>query len=198
MKVIKEHFVPVAITVHGVFKDAEGDFWKSVRRDYAWITGAAHGVTPGGKVLCADGSRSSCGGRRVCDPRKSFERWLALPESERRPGAVRVPDIENPDPKFPKRPAGSLILKGYNRPLARREDGGLERLKAYWDCQELSVKSLHWKEFNEPEPGRTFIWFTREQWKSLIPPDPRPGMTYPVPDAVADRLIRLPLLNTIF
>ena len=198
VKVIKEHFGPVAITVHGSCKDAEGEFWKSFSGNYAWITGAAHGVTPGGKVLCATGRRSSCGGRSVCDPRKALERWKALPASDRRPGAVKVAEIENPDPEFPKRPPGSLILKGYNRPLERGKDGELKRMASYWDCQELSIKSMHWKEFKEPEPGRTFLWLSNEQWRSLLPPDPRPGKTYPVPDPVADRLVRLPLLNTIF
>ncbi len=117
MAVIKKHFVPVAITVHGECKDAEGEFWKSFRRDYAWITGAAHGVTPSGKVLCADGKRASCGGRSVCDPRKALDRWLAMPEAERRPGAVKVEDLKQMDPAFPNLPPGSLILKGYNRPL---------------------------------------------------------------------------------
>ena len=204
MNVIKEHFVPVTTTLHGRPKDAEGEWWTSVVGQGGWGTGRFHGVTPDGRMICGGdrkGPRPSLGkgcGGGSCDPRKALARWRELPDSERQPDAIRVPDIEKPDPKFPKRPAGSLILKGYNRPLARREDGGFERLKAYWDCQELSVKSMHWKEFKEPEPGRTFIWFTREQLKSLIPSDPRPGMTFPVPNAVADRLIRLPLLNTIF
>ena len=188
----------MAITVHGACKDAEGEFWKSFSGNYAWITGAAHGVTPGGKVLCASGTRASCGGRRVCDPQKAYDRWLALPEEERRPGAIEVGDLKEMDPEFPKRPPGSLMLKGYNRPLARGKDGTLERLKSYWDCQELTVKSMHWAEFKKPEPGRTFLWFTREQVKSLVPADPRPEMTFPVPEAVADRLVRLPLLNTLF
>jgi len=62
----------VVITVHGACKDAEGEFWKSICKDHAWITGAAHGVTAGGKILCATEKSSSCGGRSVCDPQKAL------------------------------------------------------------------------------------------------------------------------------
>ena len=198
MACIKKNFVPVVITVHGECKDAEGVFWKSFCKDYAWITGAAHGVTPAGKILCATEKSSSCGGRSVCNPEKSFQKWLALPEEERRPGAVKVEDLQEMDPAFPKRPPGSLILKGYNRPLERGTDGKLKRLKDYRDCQELGKNDANWKTFVEPEPGRTFLWFTQEQWKSILPAEPKVGLKYAVPEAVGDRMVRLTLLNTIY
>lgn len=188
----------MVITVHGECKDAEGAFWKSFCKDYAWITGAAHGVTPGGKVLCADKGKSSCGGRSVCDPHKALERWQALAEDERRPGAVKVDDLQEMDASFPKRPAGSIILKGYNRPLERGADGRHKRLKEYRDSQELGKNDSNWQTFKDPEPGRVWLWFTEEQWKSVVPRDPQAGATCPLPDAVADRMIRLTLLNTIY
>lgn len=198
MALIREKFIPVAITVHGACKDAEGEFWKSFSGDYAWITGAAHGVTPAGKVLCAEPGRSSCGGRRVCDPHKALERWLALPEAERRPGAVEVADLAEMDPALRKRPPGSLVLKGYNRPVERGPDGELRRLREYRDCQELSKKEPHWKTFVEPEPGRVWLWLTEEQWKPLVPSDPSEGQKFPCPEGAAGRLVRLTLLNTIY
>jgi hypothetical protein len=188
----------VVITVHGACKDAEGEFWKSFCKDYAWITGAAHGVTPAGKVLCATEKSSSCGGRSVCDPQKALSKWLALPEEERRPGAVKVDDLQEMDPAFPKRPAGSLVLKGYNRPLDRGSDGRHKRLKEYRDCQELGKDDSNWKTFLDPEPGRVWLWFSEEQWKSIVPRNPQAGLSVAVPDAVADRIIRLTLLNTIY
>ena len=115
-----------------------------------------------------------------------------------RRGAVKMEPSPEMDPAFPRRPAGSIILKGYNRPLERGKDGALKRMKAYADCQELSPKSLHWRTFKAPEPGRTFLWFSRKQWTSLLPEDLHPGETLPVPESVASRLVRLPLLNTLF
>jgi len=155
-------------------------------------------VTPAGKILCATEKSSSCGGRSVCDPQKSLAKWLALPEEERRPGAVKVDDLREMDPAFPKRPAGSIILKGYNRPLDRGADGKLKRLKEYRDCQELGKNDSNWQTFVDPEPGRVFLWFTQEQWKSIVPREPQAGMTLPFPDAVAERMLRLTLLNTIY
>ncbi len=197
MKVIQESFVPVAITLHGECKDAEGEFWKSIKGQGGWGTGRFHGVTPAGKMLCGGDQKPGCGGGS-CNPAKAMERWRALPEEQRQPGAVRVPDLAEMDSAFPKRPSGSIVLKGYNRPVGRGENGDFVRLKEYRDCQELSKESVNWHTFKDPEPGRTFLWFTQDQWKSLVPADARPGMTFPVPEAVASRLVRLPLLNTIY
>jgi len=157
-------------------------------------------VTPSGKILCADVKRSSCGGRSVCDPFKALEKWQALSEEERRPGAVKVDDLppQEMDPNYPKRPAGSLILKGYNRPLDRGADGKHKRLKEYRDCQELGKEDSNWQTFVDPEPGRVWLWFTREQWTSIVPPDAKPGQSFPLSEAVADRIVRLTLLNTIY
>jgi len=190
----------VVITVHGECKDAEGAFWKSFCKDYAWITGAAHGVTPSGKILCATEKSASCGGRSVCNPQKALDKWLALPEDERKPGFVKVNDLppQEMDSSYPKRPAGSIILKGWNRPLERGADGKHKRLKEYRDCQELGKNDLNWRTFLEPEPGRIFLWYTQEQWKSIVPREPKAGLSFPVPDGVADRMVRLTLLNTIF
>ena len=191
----------MVITVHGECKDAEGVFWKSFCKDYAWITGAAHGVTPSGKILCATEKSASCGGRSVCNPQKALDKWLALPEEERKPGFVKVEDLppQEMDPSYLKRPAGSIILKGWNRPLDRGADGKHKRLKEYRDCQELGKQDdANWKTFVDPEPGRVWCWFTLEQWKSIAPAEPKTGASYPVPEAVADRLVRLTLLNTIY
>ena len=203
MALIRKHFVPVVITIHGECKDAEGVFWKSFCKDAAWITGAAHGVTPNGKILCATEKSSSCGGRHVCNPQKALDKWLALPEEERKPGAVKVDDLppQEMDPNIPKRPAGSIILKGYNRPLERGADGKLKHLKEYRDCQELNPKDMVWRTFQDVEPGRTFVWLSREQWTLIVPRESselKPGFNYAVPEAVADRMVRLALLNTVF
>lgn len=197
MKVIRENFVPLVITLHGECKDAEGEFWKSIKGQGGWGTGRFHGVTPAGKMLCGGDSKPGCGGGS-CNPSKALERWRALPEADRAPGAVKVEELREMDPKFPRRPAGSLVLKGYNRPMERPADGPLRRLREYRDCQELSKDSVNWHTFVDPEPGRVFLWFTEEQWRSLVPREARAGAAFPLPEAVAARVVRLALLNTIY
>lgn len=197
MALIRERFVPVVTTLYGHPKDAEGEWWKSITQQGGWGTGRFHGVTPQGRMLCGGDSRPGCGGGS-CNPEKALERWLALPECERAPGAVPVEDLRAMDPAFPKRPPGSIILKGFNRPLEPGPDGELKRPKFYRDCQELSPESANWKTFEDPEPGRTFVWFTEEQWKAILPRSRETGRTYPLPDEVADRIVRLTLLNTIY
>ena len=43
-----------------------------------------------------------------------------------------------------------------------------------------------------------WLWFTQEQWKSIVPPYAKTGMSFPLSEAVADRIVRLTLLNTIY
>ena len=198
MKLLREQFVPVALTIHGVYQDAEGEFWNSIKKQCTYRTGNHHAVTPAGNVLCPTPNCNSGSVGSFCKPKEAFDRWTALPEAERRPGAVQVEDLKTKDARFPERPAGSLVLKGYNRPLERGPGGELKRVKEYWDCQELSPESVNWKKFVDPEPGRTWVWLTREQWTSIVPADLKPGKTFPVPDAAAGRLVRLPLLNTMY
>lgn len=197
MKTIAENFVPVATTLHGHCKDAEGEWWKSIHRQGGWGTGRFHGVTPAGKMLCGGDSKPGCGGGS-CNPQKALDRWRALPEEERRPGAVKVEPLAEEDPGFPRRPAGSLVLKSYNRPLERGDGGAFRRPKEYRDCQELSKDGANWKTFVDPEPGRTFTWLSQEQWRALVPREPKKDASFPVPEAIAGRIVRLTFLNTIY
>src|SRR6185503_6254067 len=144
-----------------------------------------------GKVLCSDAKWSSCGGRSVCDPQKALDKWLVLFEEERRFGAVKVDELQEMDPGYFKRPAGSFILKGYNRPLERGADGRHKRLKEYRDCQELGKDDSNWQTFIDPEPGRVWLWFSEEQWKSIVPREAKAGQNFPLSESVADRIVRL-------
>ena len=61
-----------------------------------------------------------------------------------------------------------------------------------------AVASLHGQKSMAALGGRTFLWFTQEQWKSILPVEPKVGLKYAVPEAVGDRMVRLTLLNTIY
>jgi hypothetical protein len=45
--------------------------------------------------------------------------------------------------------------------------------------------------------GRDHVWLTREEWRSLLPADWKTGARYPVPRAVAERLIRFHLVDNV-
>jgi len=48
------------------------------------------------------------------------------------------------------------------------------------------------------EPAHFNVWFTEAEWKSLVPAEPKKGVTFPVPDAMQKRLLRYHLVNGTF
>ncbi len=111
--------------------------------------------------------------------------WEKLPDTERKPGAVAVPEPKL-DPERAKKvrrltkpPANSLILRTYVRGLKTDEQGRL-----------FAPKVIDWEyKIKLPaEPNRDFLWLQESEWKSLVPPEPKKGVTIPVPDAVRDRI----------
>src|SRR5262249_4298644 len=50
----------------------------------------------------------------------------------------------------------------------------------------------------DPEPGRTWVWLDEAKWKSLVPAQPKIGDGVAVPEALATRLLRLTMLDTVY
>src|SRR5262249_54881167 len=115
--------------------------------------------------------------------KKDLTDWDRLPESERKPGAVTVPKY-TVDPeraakarRLVKPPLNGLILRSYVRGLQPGEQGQL--------CGPRTIPGM----YNIPaEPNRDFLWLQEAEWKSLVPPGPKKGDSFPVPDAVRDRI----------
>jgi hypothetical protein len=123
----------------------------------------------------------------------ALRQWLAawdnLPEAERRPGAVNIEDRGPFDPKNvpPQPPPGALILKVYSRGLERDTTGQLYAPQAF----RVGVS----KTMIKAEPQRDFLWLTEAEWRSLIPPQPIAGMSFPVPVSIRNRICRFHLAN---
>jgi hypothetical protein len=116
--------------------------------------------------------------------KKGLAQWDTLPESERTPGTVRVPDRkEDPkrvekDRRLTKPPANGLVLRTYVRGLKREG----KRL--------FAPRVIDW-EYNQKvpaEPNRDFLWLQEGEWKALVPDKPTKGQTVAVSDAVRDRV----------
>jgi hypothetical protein len=191
VKLVKENFVAVSTTLHGHSEDEEGRFFNSLK--CAWGTGRYHAVTASGKSLCDPNGDSFC-----CNIGRAWERWKALPEIERKPGALQVPDLKTFDAAFPKRPAGSIILKSYNRLLERDQKGDWRRKTGTVHRLNLTQDEKDPRWIQDPEPGRTWVWLAEAKWRSLLPAQPKAGDKVAVPDAVANRLLRLTMLDTIY
>jgi hypothetical protein len=110
--------------------------------------------------------------------------WGRLPESERQPGAVTVPQpiadaARMKIHRLTKPPSGGLILRTYIRGLKLDKDGRL-----------FAPKIIDWeyKIKLQAEPNRDFLWLQRSEWTSLMPNNPAKGLSFAVPAAVRDRV----------
>jgi hypothetical protein len=113
---------------------------------------------------------------------QGLREWNKLPASERKPGAIQIENLPRQDPRYTRRPPpGGLIINVYTRILDRTGQNEL--------CQG-----------NCAVPGgnlaaRDHLWLTEEEWKSLIPANPKKGARLPMPLPVARRIARFHLLD---
>jgi hypothetical protein len=100
--------------------------------------------------------------------------YAKLPETERRPKMVDGEIKPQPLP-----PSGGLVLTIYDRPLGRDAKNQL-RLP---DGDDFGGRRTH-----APHGQRSSLWFKEDEWKSLIPQNPREGQTYKVSAKLAKRI----------
>lgn len=126
---------------------------------------------------------------------KALKQWSALPEAERKPGAVQVPPRGPIDPKraglIP--PEGCLIVRVVNRQLEPDGNGWWRYTKPTDYLPHLSdpkimasdKATLLWT-----QPANDFLWVTKAEWQALMPADPRPGLDVKVPVSLCERIFR--------
>lgn len=199
-RIIREQFVAVAVSGHVAMgrKDAEGDFLRKTGIRLAGAGGNLECLTASGIRL---GAFYAAGGteHNQRDLQGILKKWQSLPESERRPGAVQVGD---PGPVAPNieqiaPPVNALILRTYHRILTREPDGSVRKAKA--SDYPLLAKGgdkdtwlTHFGERWEAQPD--FMWIKEAEWKAIVRPNPVKGDSYPLLEAVADRMTRAHLI----
>jgi hypothetical protein len=119
---------------------------------------------------------------------RALAAWGTLPEAETKPGAVKVPARAKTDSNYAVLPPrGGLVVNVYSRSLDQGEKGGLCACKDKVVIdQGITIPAL---------AAYDHLWLTEAEWKSLIPADPRKGMTFPVPEAIAQRIFRFHLVD---
>ena len=199
-RIIREQFVAVAVSGHVAMnrKDAEGDFLRQTGIKLAGAGGNLECLTASGIRL---GTFYAAGGtehnRR--DLANILKKWHALPEDERKPGAIKVADpgpvADNVRQLAP--PAGGLILRTYHRLLTREADGTLRKagpadypLLSKLGGQDTWV--THFGERWEAQPD--VMWIQQAEWKAIVRPEAKVGDRYPLSEPVADRLTRAHLI----
>ena len=193
IRLARTHFVPVAGDdwYQRRRQDAEGEFFRKIsdqagRGSHDANGGSSrqgiHCLTAAGKLLSFKNAGQSPAVTRN-SLREALQNWEKLPEAERQPGAVHIPDADI-DPRFtPAPPPGGLILNVYTRLLDHDENGGL--------CvhKQKTLGALR-------EAQRDHLWLTESEWKALIPAQAMAGDKVPVPDTVRQRLFRFHLMDS--
>jgi hypothetical protein len=103
-----------------------------------------------------------------------LDAYAKLPEAERRPKAVDGEIKPQPEP-----PKNGLVLTIYDRPLGRTAKNQY-RLPEGDDFDGLRTHAPHGQ--------RSSLWLKEEEWKSLIPADPRKDQTQKVAAKLAKRI----------
>lgn len=166
VKFVRENFVPVALG----FLNGGG--------------GNSHSVqTPSGEKLPGE-------------PHQALKAWKDLAPGDR--SKVTLPDL-NP----PKLPEGGLAIRVLMRALRRSADGAAVPVTDR-DIRENPKLYPQWvidpSEKRFPvrlyaEPMGDVLWLTQAEVRSLVPADPKAGATFPLPDPVAKRIVRMHLKN---
>jgi hypothetical protein len=191
VKLIIEDFVP--LSVYGADqgrKDAVGQFYRNAGLNLDKFEARMCCVTAGGKVL-------EEAGRSGIDLKNTLEKWNALPESDRTPGAVKVAERSPVDRGNigPTPPVGGLILKVHTRVLMHDGEGQLRYVtgKDLWvgDQGELNLEADYQQgrtAAHEAQPHH--MWLTEAECKSLMPANPKKGDVVPIPAGITDRILR--------
>ncbi len=185
----KEQFVPVVGDdwYQRRRQDEEGEFFRSVA-DQGPRKGAGGSTRQGIYCFTADGKLLAYknAGQDADVMREVFRSalraWGKLPLERRRPGAVVIDDPRKQDERYVRTPPqNGLILRVYARILDRNSQG--EYVPGSCDSPGADRAS------------RDHLWLTEQEWKGLVPANPRAGESVPVPEVVAHRIALFHLID---
>jgi len=105
-----------------------------------------------------------------------------LPESQRKPGAIKVPELGTADANFDRKPPkGGLVVNVFTRILDKDASGEFCQGKCDFQGGDRSAHD--------------HMWLTEEEWKALIPATPKKGEATALPPRIAMRLMRFHLVD---
>jgi hypothetical protein len=196
-RLIKQEFVP--LTINGrtrQFDDAECRFLQK--------------TDCGGQgridIITASGKRVAYGELQVGNPKthllsleRALKAWAALPESERKPGAIQV---EERGPLDPRRnaakgpPAGTLLVRVFNRQLQRTPEGDYRHTVPEDYIPALRDPKVVGTDQATPlwtQPANDYLWITQAEAQAMMPADPKVGQRIAVPTSLCVRIFRFHL-----
>jgi hypothetical protein len=186
-------------------RDAEGEFFVSVanqgpRKGEGGATRQGiYLLTASGKLLAYKnvGQNPQAMLQMLQD---GLDQWKHLPESERAPGSVKVPELGKVDGDYYREPPkGGLILKVYARALDEQKhqtvgvQNALGRMALNLD--DCNFTDAQCKVGSGDEASRDHLWLTEAEWRSLVPDRPEVGARFALPAKIAERILRFHLVD---
>lgn len=186
VRLAREEFVPVAMDdwYQRRRQDAEGRFFLGVadqgpRRG----NGTRQGIycfTAAGKLLVYKNAGQDPDVMREVFT-EGLRKWRALPETERRAGAVEVGEHGPLDARYARPlPTDGATVRVFTRLLGRA--GG-----AYVEAQSEPGKGN--------ESARDHLWILPAEWRALLRPGMKAGDVFPVPADLAARIAQYHLVD---
>lgn len=202
VRLVKAKFIPLAVDgrVINKYHDSEVDFL----RDLKCVANGAHGevwvITAGGKRL-ERGEMIPDSKTFQASLERGLKAWAALPQSDRKAGAVQVPERGAIDPKRAVAvapPEGTLIVRVHNRQLGRNAAGECRHtvpddyIPALRDPK-LGVVATAGTTNLFSQPANDMMWITKAEALAMMPTSPRKGQTFKVPATLCERIFRFQL-----
>ena len=184
IRLIKTHFIAASVPTWICRTDSpEGEFLRAAQIHKQWVTSS-------GYMSCVSASGKLLGHRPSTAVLDAFQR---MPESERKPGAIKVAELNPEYTAIPSPPNGGLVLRVHARFLTRKKGGQLRHARPT-DFPLMRKKPGvlgSWSTFLQP--NTEYMWLTRNEWRSMVPADPIEGSRLDLDAAIAERMARFHL-----
>jgi hypothetical protein len=156
-------------------------------------------ITAGGKMVARGELQVGNPKVHLASLERAMKAWAALPESERKPGAIHV---EERGPLDPRRnaangpPPGTLMVRVFNRQLQRTPNGEYRHTVPDDYIPALRDPKVVGTDQATPlwtQPANDYMWITRTESQAMMPADPKPGQRIEVPTSLCVRIFKFHL-----
>ena len=191
---MQQEFVPLAI--NGRTRNFDDDESRFLDKADCGGQGRTDIITASGKFVARGELQVGNPKTHLVSLERALKAWAALPEAERKPGVFQVPERGPLDPrrnaaKGP--PAGTLIVRVYNRQLERTPNGDFRHtvpedyIPALRDPKIVGTDQATslWT-----QPANDYLWITQAEAHAMMPPSPQPGQRIDVPATLTERIFR--------
>jgi hypothetical protein len=194
---VNKEFVPLAI--NGRIRDFDDDECRFLNKADCGGQGRVDIITASGKMVARGELQVGNPKTHLLSLERALKAWAALPESDRKPGAITIPERGPLDPRrhtVNGPPAGTLIVRVYNRQLERTAKGEYRHTVPEDYIPALRDPKVVGTDQATPlwtQPANDMLWITRAEAQAMMPANPVPGQRVEVPVSLCERIFRFHL-----